>query len=160
MNQKVIVVLLAAVVAVVLAGGGYFLYAKNHIAQQQQLAQPTQSEDQSGNIPTLAPSDIGLSLRQSDSGKFAGHGLIMTVSKLDGIATIDCEFSYIAQGSLPRGGICKSVSIKPSDTIVQQEYPYGTCSDVCHFDSEVSNVKIILKVTKSDGKTYQVTQSL
>ncbi len=161
MNQKVVIILITVLVAIIIAGGGYFLYAKNQGNQQQQQNQlPTQSAQQSGNIPTLSPDDIGLTLKQSTSGKFAGHGLDMTITKLSGISNIDCQFSYTAQGNLPRGGICTSVSVKPGDTIVQQEYPFGTCSDVCHFDSGVSDVKMVLKITKTDGNTYQVSASL
>ncbi len=32
---------------------------------------------------------------------------------------------------------------------------FGTCSDVCHYDKDVTDVKLIVKVTKMDGKVYQ-----
>jgi uncharacterized protein YneF (UPF0154 family) len=159
MNKNTWIILLVVVLLGVGVGGGFYLYSQKHV--QKQTAQPMQ--DDQDVVPTLAPEDIGLKLSQSDSGKFAGHGLVMQISKLDGISTIDCEFSYTANtgnGDLPRGGICKSVQVKSSDTEIKQEYPYGTCSDVCHFDSDISNVKMIVKVTKTDGKTYQVNASL
>lgn len=161
MGKNNLIIILSLIAVIVVGAGGFYFYSKNqNSSQQQQNAVPTQSADQTGNVPTLAPADIGLSLRQSDSGKFKDHGVVITVSKLDGIATIDCEFSYTAQGNLPRGGICKSITVKSTDTTITQEYPYGTCSDVCHFDATVSDVKVIVKVTKNDGKTYQITQAL
>lgn len=159
MNQKTIIIILA-VVAIIVLGGGYYVYAKNSSSQKH--VQPTPA-DTSDVVPTLAPEDIGLALKESDSGKFAGHGVVMTISKLNGISSVECEFTYIANtgsDNLPRGGICKSVTVKSGDTQIQQEYPYGTCSNVCHFDSDVSAVKMIVKVTKTDGKTYEVTKSL
>jgi len=33
---------------------------------------------------------------------------------------------------------------------------FGTCSDVCHYDSGVTDIDLIVKITKTDGKIYQV----
>src|SRR5438093_855920 len=115
MNQKTLIIILAVIALLVLGGGGYILYSKNS-AQKQVEPTPTDTSD---IVPTLSPEDIGLLLKQSDSGKFSGHGVVMTITKLDGITSIDCEFSYVANtgtDNLPRGGICKSVQVKPSDT--------------------------------------------
>jgi len=155
MDKKAVIIFICVIVIGVLVGGGFYFFSKNNV--QKQKAEPVKEE--SLVIPTLTPEEIGLKLTKSTSGQFAGHGVVMTISRLDGIDSIECEFTYNA-GDLPRGGICKSVTVKPGDTIIKQEYPYGTCSNVCHFDKDISDVKMIVKVTKKDGKTYQVDASL
>ena len=72
---------------------------------------------------------------------------------------IDYELSYMSKGDIPRGAI-GNIAIKQPGKLVKQEIPLGTCSDVCHYDQDVSNIKLILKVTKTDGTTSQVEKSL
>ena len=40
------------------------------------------------------------------------------------------------------------------------EVKFGTCSDVCHYDKGVNNIKIILKIVRTDGKLYQSEKTL
>lgn len=162
MSNKTVIISVIVFAVVVLGGVG--IYIKSTRSTPPQTTQsstnslPTPPESQV--IPTLSPGDIGLTLTIGQTGKFAGHSVVVTVAKLDGISSIDCELSYTAAGNLPRGAICKTVNVKPGDTQETQELPFGTCSDVCHFDNGVSNVKMVFKITKSDGKVYQTQSTL
>jgi hypothetical protein len=155
MNQKnIIIIVVVLIAALLIGGGGYYFLSKS--ASKQVATQQQQQGDQ--QVLTLQPSDIGLALTAIASGKFAGNGVTMEVAKLGDIASVDYELEYTAKGGIPRGAI-GHIDIKPTDTIIKQQLPFGTCSDVCHFDQDVTDVKITLKVTKNDGKIYQVAAS-
>lgn len=150
MKQKQLFIIIALVVVVgLLGGGGYVLYSRS----SGPAPTPTPSED--AIVPTIAPEEIGLTLSAITSGRYADHGVEMKITKLADIASIDYELSYTSKGGIPRGAIGHTDIKSGQSTLTQQLY-FGTCSDVCHPDSDVSAVKVTLKVTKNDGKTYQV----
>lgn len=150
MNQKTYIIIGAVVLALLAVAGGFFFYTKS---ASQPVAAPQAQEEQ--QVLTLKPEDIGLTLSPIASGKFAGNGVDMSITKLSDISSIDYELSYNSKGDIPRGAI-GHIDVKAGQSNVDQQLPYGTCSDVCHFDSEVSAVKITLKITKQDGKIYQL----
>lgn len=147
-NRKFQIV--AGVVVLVLVGG--FLIFKNLTANTQQAVDnnvlPTEVP-----IPTISASSLGLTL---EAGR-AKQTVIVTVTNVNGISSIDYELSYLAKGDIPRGAI-GSMDLKKNP--VSKEITLGTCSDVCHYDTDVKNIKVILKVTKDDGNVYQSTASL
>ena len=149
MNRKTIII--ASCIVVLIVAIGVFFLASN--LTKKQSAQPVAQQDQI--IPTLSPEEIGLTLSLIKSGKFANNGVEMKVSKLNDLSSIDYELSYVSKGDIPRGAIGHS-DVKPTDTFITQQLPFGTCSDVCHFDQDVKDVKVTLKVTKKDGSVYQV----
>ena len=57
-------------------------------------------------------------------------------------------------------GAIGNIEVKSKDKLIKKEIVLGTCSDVCHYDLEVSDIKLILKVTKTDGKVYQSQKTL
>ncbi len=154
MKNKKIVIIVAVILIILVAGGGTFFILKKSVSG----STPTPTPEQQEAVLTLQPADIGLSLVGITSGKFADNGVEIQISKLTDIASIDYEMDYTSTGDIPRGAI-GHVDVKPTDTTFTQQLPFGTCSDKCHFDTGISNVKITLKVTKQDGKIYQVVQS-
>lgn len=147
-------IIAGAVVLILLVAGGVVFFLS-----QKQTPTPT-PEDQTTQetLPTLAPSAIGMSLAMAQGGK----SVTMTVNKLDGITSMDYEVTYTAKSSgndVPRG-IIGHIDIKPGDTEKTQNVTLGTCSDVCHYDTVVSPVKFSVKVTKTDGKVYEVDDSI
>lgn len=116
------------------------------------VVEPAPAEEQ---ITTIKPEDIGLVLTAaSDNRK-----VILEVKNTEGLAGLDYELSYISKGDIPRG-IIGHIDIKQEGKAVRQEITLGTCSDVCHYDEDVSDIKLILKVAKTDGTTSQVEKSL
>ena len=85
--------------------------------------------------------------------------VILEVTNTEGLAGLDYELSYIAKGELPRG-VIGHIDVKQAGKAVRQEITLGTCSDVCHYDEDVSNIKLILKVTKTDGTVSQAEKVL
>ncbi len=143
-NRNLIIV--GVIVLILLVGGGVFLATKKS-------PNTTTSVQQSEVILTLSPLDIGLSLTMGSDGK----RVIMEITKTEGLTSIDYQLSYTSKGGIPRGAI-GTADIKGNN--IKKEIILGTCSDVCHYDQDVSNIKVILKVTKTDGKVYQVEKSL
>lgn len=132
-------------VLLVLLLGGYFVLANKNNSQN------TNPQLQEQTIPTIKAEDIGLTLTPGADG----HRVVIKVTKTDDIDSLDYELSYTAKGNIPRGAIGHIDVTKGS---VAKADPYlGTCSDVCHPDSDVSNIKIVVKVNKSSGKVFQAT---
>jgi len=155
-NRKVVIasgIVLLLVILGIIVFAVFTRSANQSQNQQQANVQPTEAP-----VPTLPPDAIGLSLTEDA----AGQNAIIEVDKTQGITAISFELNYtgkpssgtqaVARGAVGDLDLTKSPEIK--------KIPFGTCSDVCHYDSDISGVKVILKVTKADGKIYQVTKSL
>jgi len=106
-------------------------------------------------VLTINPEEIGLSLAASADNK----KVILQVNNTTDISGLDYELSYTSKGDIPRG-VIGHIEVKQAGKKVTQEITLGTCSDVCHYDQDVSNIKLILKVTKMDGTTSQTQESL
>ena len=149
MKQKKLLIILSAVLVLLVVVVGAFLFINS---QPKNSGEPVAQQNQV--VPTLKPEDIGMTLSLITSGKFANNGVDMKISKVSDISSIDYEMAYVSKGDIPRGAI-GHVDVQ-NGAAIDQQLPFGTCSDVCHFDSEVHDVKVTLKVTKTDGKAYQV----
>ncbi len=150
MKQKRLLVILSAVLVLLIVVFGAFLFVnKNSSSSPEPVAQENQV------VPSLKPDDIGLTLSLITSGKFANNGVDMKITKVGDIASVDYELAYVSKGDIPRGAI-GHVDVKSGDSQIDQQLAFGTCSDVCHFDTAVHAVKLTLKVTKTNGKAFQV----
>ena len=145
-DKKILAGIGVIVLAVLIVGGVFVLTSKNNSITSQQT---TQEEE----VLSLKPEDIGLSLALSEDSK----KVTMEVTKVDGLTTLEYQLLYNSKGDVPRG-VIGNVEIKGE--AIKKEIVLGTCSDVCHYDEEVSDIKIIIKVVKTDGKTYQVEKAL
>ena len=83
--------------------------------------------------------------------------VIMEITKVEDISSLEYQLSYASKGDIPRGAIG---TLEPKGKPVKQEIVLGTCSDVCHYDQEVSDIKLLVRVTKTDNKIYSVEHSL
>ncbi|HZQ29546.1 MAG TPA: hypothetical protein VFA93_00490 [Patescibacteria group bacterium] len=146
MNRKLLIGILAAVV--VLAVGGYFIFGRSK-------TQTTAPGLQEQSIPTISAKEIGLTLTPSSDK----HKITIEVDNTKDIASIDYELSYLSKGDIPRGAL-GHVDVKTPGQPVKTDAYLGTCSDVCHPDTEVHNIKVIVKVNKTDGKVYQAQASV
>lgn len=155
-QKKTMVIAAVVVLLLVLGSGAYIL-----LGTSQKQAAPAPSTDQAQQtqtVPTLAPSAIGMSLAVTRQGK----SVTMTIDNPTGISSISYEVTYTANSNgndVPRG-VIGTLNVGTGDTKETQEVVLGTCSDVCHYDTVVSPVKFSLKVTKTDGKVYEVDQSI
>lgn len=146
------IIAIVCVIAIVLVAGAYFLFfAKKTVKKNTQVVSAPQEEV----VPTLDPSNIGLVLTESADGK----KVTMDINKTDSIVSLDYQLSYTAKGNIPRG-IIGHIDVKNSGNPIKQDIVLGTCSDVCHYDQDITDIKLVLNVTKTDGKSYSVEQSL
>jgi hypothetical protein len=148
---------LIVLIVVIVAGVMFFPKSSQNQSDQGVSALPTQVP-----IPTIAASAIGLVMEQGAAGKTA----IVTVANTEGIASIDYELNYTAKNLNPGAGSSDRIprgvigQLDPTKKPVTKEITLGTCSDVCHYDQEIKGLKIVLKITKTDGKVYQAEASL
>ncbi len=156
-NKKLLIGAAIAVLIILLGGGTFFAMSKNNSAAPTIAPQPTA-------IPQLSADELGITLTPSTSGPIAGHGIVMKMTKLDGVTGVECElmYNYTYQGNqLQQDALCRKIEIKPGAKLIEQEMPFGTeSSGHYHFDTGVINVKMIFKVTKADGKIYSAQASL
>ncbi len=145
----VVLIIVIGIVAFLVLGKG----STNSVANQAANAEPTP-------IPVLSlqPADIGLTFTP-DANMQRGT---MTITQTADIASVDYQLTYTALVSgqpVSRGTIGHADVKTPGQTITQQMV-FGTCSDVCHYDIGISDVSLVVKVTKTDGKIYQVQLSV
>ncbi len=150
-DKRVLIAAGVAVLALVLIIVGVVMLTKGPASSPNapQGAVPTEVP-----VLSLQPGDIGLTLVEAANMQTA----TMTITKTDDIASVDYQLSYnaiVSGQSIPRGTI-GHVDVKNPGQTITQKMVFGTCSDVCHYDAGITQVQLIVKVTKTDGKIYQV----
>ena len=151
-NQKVILPILG-IGLIALFGGGYITLSSKKEPTKEIVLETEEKVEETVN--TLSPEDLGLSLEPISANK----KLLMEIEKTDDISSLDYELSYTSMGNIPRG-VIGHIEVKTKGSPVRQEIILGTCSDVCHYDQEVSDIKLVVKVTKLDNKVYSVEKTL
>lgn len=153
MKNKGFIIGVVAVLIIVLIGGGYLTLSSRKEPPKTVVPEPQATVEETVNI--LSPEDIGLTLKPISANK----KLLMEIEKTDDISSLDYELSYTSMGNIPRG-VIGNIEVKTKGNSVKQEIVLGTCSDVCHYDQDVSGIKLVVKVTKLDNKVYLVEKSL
>lgn len=148
-NKNLIII--GVVVLLIIVGGGYFLFSPKESAKPLAI-EPAVVEE---TVETISPEELGLTLTAGARNRT----VILEITNLDGISALDYELSYTAKGDLPRG-VVGNIEITSTEKTIRKEITLGTCSDVCHYDEDVSDIKLILKVTKADGKVYHSEETL
>ena len=105
-------------------------------------------------VPTIAPQSVGLVFEARNDGK----AVKFSIEKPDGITSAEYEITYTATGDLERGitGTLDGTSGWSTEYL-----DLGSCSSgKCKYDTGVSKVNLLLKITKDNGKVYSVEKSL
>ena len=150
-NKKVIAAV-AVFVVLIIAAGALFLF-KN------QSSSETSSDDliATFDLPELSPEEIGMEVTVRKDQK----ALMFELTKADDIARVEYTIEYEKEldGETVPEGIFGEMNIG-EDGITKTDFrEFGTCSaGRCRYDNVISDVTIVLKVTKKDGKEYQVTK--
>ncbi len=150
MNNKKIIIF-SAIGAIVLVAGAILILSSGKKNAPVEVAQVPQEE----KITVIEPEEIGLNLTASANNR----EVILEVSNTGDISGMDYELSYISKGDIPRG-VIGHIDVKVAGKPVRQEITLGTCSDVCHYDEDVSDIKLIVKLLKTDGSTASIQKSL
>lgn len=153
MKNRKIIIGIGVFVLIVLAGVAFFLLSSNKDSSKQVAEEQGLEVEEKVNV--ILAEDIGLALGKNvDNTK-----VIMEIEKTDDILSLDYELSYLAKGDISRGVIGRIENKTPGKPI-KQEIVLGTCSDVCHYDEDVTNITLLLKVVKKDNVVYSVEKSL
>lgn len=164
MNKKILLPVIAFVI-LVLAGGGYFILSQNS-------SDSADSEEQQGIIdeviPTMAPGDIGLKMvPRSDN-----RAVKLVLSAASDVEKIEFDLVYDADQSTSFGeddggsgkvsrNVTDEVMVNGKSPFETKFYDLGSCSSgKCRYDTGVTTIKLEMKVTKKDGKVFQVSDSL
>lgn len=148
-NKKLLAVIAVFLVFVVL--GGIFLLSRN---QKVSTSSETEVTQDSG-LPKLNPEDIGIEVTVRPDSK----ALMFRLSKASDITHVEytIEYDKVIDGTKVPEGIFGEMNIA-KDGITKTDYrEFGTCSSGhCRYDNVVSDITLTLKVTKKDGKDYEV----
>lgn len=164
MNKKILVPVIAFVI-LLLAGGGYFFLS-------QKASESTVDEQQQGIpdevFPTMAPSEIGLKMIPRSDNK----AVKLVLSSASNVQVIEFDLVYDADQSNSFGedeggsgkvsrNVTDEVQVNGKSPFETKYYDLGSCSSgKCRYDIGVTKVKLEMKVTKKDGKVFQVSDSL
>ena len=147
-NKKLIAAAAAFLILAVL--GGMFFLGRRNSSQS-----PSDEIIETSDLPKLSPEDVGMEVTVRKDGK----ALMFELTKADDIELVEYTIEYEKEidGERVPEGIFGEMNIA-EDGITKTEYrEFGTCSSgKCRYDNVVSDIKIVLKVTKKDGKEYQV----
>ncbi len=147
-DKKILIAIIAGLV-VVIAVVLFFVFGRGSSSQTTQ----NQEEEAMQVIPTIEPEEIGFDLTAGKEGKT----VILEVAKTTGLEVVEYTLSYLDDEGIERGAYGQ---LDLDETPAIKEITLGTCSDVCHYDEGVESVNIVLKITKTNGKVYQLEKTL
>jgi hypothetical protein len=147
-------IIFSAIGLVILIGIGVFIFISGKKTVPVVQASPEEV------VSTMKPEDIGLTMTASNDKKT----VILKVSKTEDISALDYDLQYSKAGEGADApdvpiGVLGTIEVKKGQ-VTERDITLGTCSAVCHYDKVVSDIKLILKVTKTDGSKAQVEQTL
>jgi len=134
--------------------GAYFILG------QKSTEQPVQVEEiEELIIEEVSADDIGLVLTPSRDNK----SVKMEISKISDIYSIEYEVSYEAEGkegNVPRG-VIGTVEVKDNSLEIERDILLGTCSsNVCRYDTVISDIKFVIRINYKDGKIGSVEEEV
>lgn len=148
-------VLIGIVIFLLVAGASYFLFFSG--SKQKQIVTSTQSQDEV--VPTIVPTDLGITFDLRDDKKAAKF----SIAKSDDIQKIEYQLSYMKEvnGETVPEGLIGEVKEKKDGKFAIGYREFGTCSSgKCRYDKVVSPIKLTLKIIKTDGRTYSSETSV
>lgn len=149
-NKKIIAAV--AVFLILALAGAAFLWSRQGSGSENPSDEITESD-----LPTLSPEDIGMEVTVREDGR----ALMFELTKADDIALVEytIEYEKEVEGETANEGIFGVMNIG-DDGITETDFrEFGTCSaGKCRYDNVTSDITINLKVTKKDGKEYQVQE--
>lgn len=152
MNNKKLLIIGGVILLLVLILGGIILISSNKKAQDNAQFQAVSQDE---TMQALSAKDLGLTFTARSDKK----AVKFNIANASDITSVDYEISYTAAGDIPRGAIGH---VEPKNGVIETNYiDLGTCSSgKCKYDEGVTSVKLVLKITKTNGTTYSSEASL
>lgn len=152
LKNKLVWIVAVVVVLLVIGGGAFFV-----MSQKKAAPEPVGQEVQ---VLNLSPEAVGLETAFREDNK----AMKFTLSNASDITAAEYQISYTKEvsGDQVPEGLIGDVDITPGSKTAGIGYrEFGTCSSgVCRYDKVVSAIKLTLKISKTDGKVYQVEKSV
>jgi len=161
-KNKTIVIIIVVVVLVILGGGGYLVFSNKSTPT-------TQDETVNDNsVQVISPSSIGLKLEASSDN----HKVRFTIANASDIKSIEYELTYNANSTAEeksegadaqvQRGITGTENISSGSSSYQSTWLIlgSQSSNIVRYDTGVKAVAITLKITKTNGKVYQVQDNI
>jgi len=151
-DKKVLSAIIVFIV-LLLVIGGIFVFTRGGDDTDNDSSNPIIGD--SSNLPSLDPDEIGMVVTVRKDGK----ALMFELTKADDIELVEYTIEYekdIDGERVPEGifGLMNIGEDGRTDTDFRE---FGTCSSgKCRYDEVVSDVTIILKITKVNGDEFQV----
>lgn len=165
LKNKNTLIIIAVIVVLIAIAGGYFFFVR----QPSSKKPIDQNQSQVDNGPeNLSPDEIGLTLSASSNKK----QIKFSIDKLSGIKAVAYQLTYeadstkqeISDGAEPKvqRGIIGDAKLKSGESSYESPWiDLGSASkNVVRYDTGVESVNLILKITKDNGKVYQVEKDL
>lgn len=157
MNKKVLIIV-GVVILLLLGGGGYYVLSSGKASQEKPEQKPIIQDEV---IESIISSDLGFKLMLRPDNK----AIKFEITNIKDIETVDYEISYTKEVNgekVPEGLIGTAKKVGDIITLKDPDYrEFGTCSSGhCRYDKVVSPVKVILKILKTNGKTYKSEESI
>lgn len=150
-QQKPLLGVVLVIIAAALLGGFYFLNSQSNPEV------PTETGFSEEQFETISAEEIGLEVTVRGDGR----AVMFEITKPEGIEHVEYQITYLKDldGEEVSEGIFGVMNIA-LDGITKTDFrEFGTCSSGrCRYDEGVRDVKIILKITKDDGKVYSAEQ--
>jgi hypothetical protein len=165
LKNKTILIIAIVIIGIIALAGGYFLFMGQLSSKSQKVQNQTQSENGPEN---LSPDAIGLALSASANK----NQIKFSITKLSDIRAVAYQLTYeadstkqeISEGgeSKVQRGIIGDAKFKSGDNNYESPWiDLGSASkNVVRYDTGVNSVNLVLKITKDNGKIYQVEQKL
>lgn len=154
MKRDKLIIIAGGVLLIFLIIGGYYFFLAKKPYPQVSTPVPEQAEEV---ISTISPNDLGLTFVARNDGK----AVKFEITNAKDIEMVDYEISYLTEGEIPRGVIGNITKKEGEETIAIDYEVLGSCSSgKCKYDTGVNSVKLVLKITKTDGKVYQAEKTL
>jgi len=160
MNKKLIIGGVILLV-VVLLGGFFFLSNRNN--QADEVEEVAEFEEE---YPELDPSEIGLEIIPSSDNR----RIKLVLNNASDVESIEFDIIYEADSNVgvEDGGTGRKEEVFFDELEVNGQSPFetkfydlATCSSGrCVYHTGVELIQVIMKVTKTDGSNYQVSDSL
>ncbi len=145
-NLAVVIV----IVVIVLGLGGFVLWSRSSGGEA-----ITPQDEESIDVKQVSPEDIGMTVEFRADGK----AVILKLTKLAGIKSIEYEASYDAEETnegetivVPKGAVGSPIDVT-GESEIEREVLLGTCSAaVCRYDKVMSDIKFLVKINFENGE--------
>lgn len=150
MRNKTLTIGIVLILLALLTGGTVFLRSRG-VEEKAEL--PAVEEE----VEEVSSESLGLTLSARGDKK----AVKFEMTNIRDIASIDYELSYLAKGDIPRG-VIGHIDVNPAEKKIASDFlDLGSCSrSVCKYDEGVTSVKLVVKITKTDGKMLQAKKEL